>query len=342
MSQARARARHIRLGAFILGAVAVALIFVIAFGAGWWWRPKVLMETYFDESVQGIDVGSPLRYRGVTVGEVSRIGFTYTDYEQDKPAGQRRQYVLVEATLHTRELTGELGSLDRDMVGTLIGRGLRVQMAALGLTGSYYLELDYVDPQRHPPLPIDWQPDDLYIPSTRSTVGQIVSGAESLVRKLERSNIDEVMLNLNALMITLNATLKALQTDRLGEDTVHLLGELRESNRALQGILANPAWRELPREASATLGSARRMLESERLPQTVDRLAQTLQTFDRAAGRLDRALVGPERELPLILDNLRQTTENLRDLTESLRRSPRSVLFADPPAPLQRPEATRR
>lgn len=89
MSQARLRARHIRLGAFILGAVAIAVIFVVAFGAGWWWRPKVLMETYFDESVQGIDVSSPLKYRGVNVGVVSRIGFTYTDYEQDKPAAQR-------------------------------------------------------------------------------------------------------------------------------------------------------------------------------------------------------------------------------------------------------------
>ena len=342
MSQASARARYIRLGAFILGALIIAVIFVIAFGAGYWWRPKVLMETYFDESVQGIDVGSPLKYRGVNIGEVSRIGFTYTEYEQDKPPAQRRQYVLVEATLRTRELTGELGTIDSTMVGQLIERGLRVQMAAQGLTGAYYLELDYVDPARNQPLAIQWQPDDLYIPSTRSTVGQIVSGAESLVRKLERANLDEVMLNLNALMVTLNTTLKALQTDRLGDNTVQLLGELRDTNRSLQGILTNPAWREIPREASTTLASARRMLESEQLPQTIDRLSQTLQTFDRAAGRLDRALVGPERELPLILDNLRQTTENLRDLTESLRRSPRSVLFADPPAPLQRPTPARK
>mgnify|MGYP001301028707 CR=1 FL=1 len=341
MSQAGTRARYVRLGAFVLGSFAIAVIFVIAFGAGWWWRPKVLMETYFDESVQGIDVGSPLKYRGVNIGEVSRIGFTYTEYEQDKPAAQRQQYVLVEATLRTRELTGELGSIDSSMVGTLIERGLRVQMAAQGLTGAYYLELDYVDPARNPALPIAWQPDNLYIPSTRSTVGQIVSGAESLVRKLERANLDEVMINLNALLLTLDGTLKGLRTDRLGESTVNLLGELSETNRALQQIVANPAWRQLPSDASATLASARRLLESERLPQTLDRVTKTLETFDGAAQRLDRALVGPERDLPLILDNLRQTTENLRDLTESLRRSPRAVLFADPPAPLERPTGPR-
>lgn len=342
MSQAKARARYIRLGAFILGAVIIAVIFLIAFGAGYWWRPRVLMETYFDESVQGIDIGSPLKYRGVSIGEVSRIGFTYTEYEQDKPPTQRKQYVLVEASLRTRELTGELGSIAPGMIGTLIERGLRVQMAAQGLTGTYYLEVDYVDPQRNPPLPIEWQPDNLYIPSTRSTVGQIVSGAESLVRKLERANLDEVMLNLSALMVTLNATLKALQTDRLGDSTVHLLSELRDTNRALQGILSNPVWRELPAETSATLASARRALENEQLPRALDRLDQTLQTFDRAAARLDRTLVGPERDLPLILDNLRQTTDNLRDFSESLRRSPRSVLFADPPAPLPRPAPTGR
>lgn len=336
MSEARRRARHIRLGAFIVGAFVIALVFVVAFGAGYWWRPKVQMETYFNESVQGIDVGSPLKYRGVTVGEVSRIGFTYTQYEQDKPPAQRRQYVLVEATLRSREISGQLGGLDKSVVDAWIQRGLRVQMAAQGLTGTYYLELDYVDPGRYPELPIGWRPDHLYIPSTPSTVGQIVSGAESLVRKLEQVKVEELVVNLNALMSTVNRTLQALQTDRIGGEVVQLVGEVRETNRKLQGVVGNPAWLKLPADAAATMASARRILEDKQLGATLDHLARTLENFDRAANRLDRALVGPERELPLILDNMRQATENLRDVTDTLRRSPSTVIFGDAPKPLPR------
>jgi paraquat-inducible protein B len=341
MSQATRRARHIRLGAFILGGFVIAFIFVIAFGGGYWWRPRVQMETYFNESVQGIDVGSPLKYRGVTVGEVSRIGFTYTQYELGKPPGQRKQYVLVEASLRPRELSGEV-RIDRNMVSAWIEKGLRVQMAAQGLTGTYYLELDYVDPGRNRPLEIDWQPDNLYIPSTRSAVGQIMSGAEALMRKLEQANVDGLVVNLNSLVLSVNRTLQALQTDRLGGQLFDLLTEVRETNRTLQSAVGNPAWQRLPREATATLSSARRLLENPELGTTIDHLGTTLQNFDRAAGRLDRALAGPERELPLILDNLRQTTENLRDLTETLRRSPSIAIFGEAPRPLPRSAQQRR
>jgi len=332
-----ARRRHFRLGLFILGALVVASIFVAAFGAGYLLQPKMQIETYFDESVQGIDIGSPIRYRGVQIGQVSRIGFTYTDYEHDKPPAQRRQYVLVEATLRPEELTGEAGRIDRSLLDAWIKDGLRVQMAAQGVTGLYYLELDYVDPQGNPTLPIDWQPDDVYIPSARSAFGTIMSGAESLMRKLDQANLDEVLVNLNRLMVTLNATLQGLQSERLGESGFGLLTEMRESNRRLQSILANPAWSSLPGDASAAMISARRLLENEQLPATIARLQQTLESLDRAAARLDRTLVGPERNLPGILENLRQTTANLRDVTETLRRSPSSVLFSEPPAPLPRP-----
>jgi paraquat-inducible protein B len=337
-----ARRRHFRLGLFILGALVVATIFVVAFGAGYLLQPRVQIETYFDESVQGIDVGTAIRYRGVQVGQVSRIGFTYTDYEQDKPPSARKQYVLVEATVRPEQLTGRAGRIDRSLLQAWIEEGLRVHMAALGVTGLYYLELDYVDPKRNRPLPIDWEPDDVYIPSAPSRFGAIVSGAESLMRKLEQANLDEVVVNLNRLMVTLNATLEGVQSDRLGENAFQLLAEMRESNQRLQAILANPAWKSLPAEASSAMASARRLLDNEQLPATLARAGQTLESLDRAAARLDRMLVGPERNLPVILENLRQTTENLRDVTETLRRSPSSVLFSEPPAPLPRPTNQRR
>lgn len=334
------QARHFRLGLFVLGGFAVAIGFVLAFGAGNWLRPKVLIETYFDESVQGIDIGTNVKYRGVTIGQVSHIGFTYSVYEQDKPPGLRRQYVMVESVLSPEELTGQSRTLDEELVGTMIKNGLRVQMAAQGITGIYYLELDYVDPRFNPPLPIDWQPDSLYIPSAPSAVGQIVSGAENLMRKLDQANLSEVVVNLNALMTTLNGTLQQLQTDRLGNQAVALLGELRETNRELQSVVGDPAWRTLPKEASSTFAAARKLVENEGLATSIARLGRTLEHLDRAAVRLDRALVGPERDLPVILDNLRQTAANLRDLTDTLRRSPSTVIFSDPPRPLPRPAPT--
>jgi len=339
------RASYFRIGLFVLGAIAIAVVFAVAFGAGRWLRPKMVMETYFNESVQGIDVGTAIKYRGVTVGQVGRIGFTYTEYELDKPPQLRRQYVMVEGIIRPELLSGEARTIDPKIVEDLIARGLRVQMAAQGLTGTYYLELDYVDPKRNPPLPIDWKPEELYIPSARSTVGQLVSGAEALMRKLDRANLDELVVNLNGMIVDITGTLHKLEAGKLSNNADGLLTELRQTNRRLQMVLANPGWAAIPDEVAETLADARkavRGIDGEEITRSVVRIRHTLDAVERVVTRLDRALAAPEADLPVIFDDLRQTTENLRGLSEELRRNPAVLVFGQPPKPLERPEAARK
>jgi paraquat-inducible protein B len=329
---------YFRLGLFTLGAIVIAIAFVVAFGAGRWFRPKALMETYFDESVQGIDVGTAIKYRGVNVGQVRNIGFTYTTYEQDKPPAARKPYVMVEAVLYPREISGH-EQISSDVMQHLIETGLRVQMAAQGLTGAYYLELDFVDPQRNPPLPIDWKPAHLYIPSARSTVGQLVSGAESLMRKLDRANLDEVVVNLNDMITDVRRSLERAQPGTLSANADALLTELRQTNRQLNTVLSDPAWRALPRDASSALNETRKLVSNDEILKTVAQMRETLTAIERGAARIDRTVAAREAELPAILDNLRQATDNLRDLTEDLRRYPANALLGEPPRPLVRPDA---
>ncbi|HWO09338.1 MAG TPA: MlaD family protein, partial [Polyangiaceae bacterium] len=65
---------HYKLGLFVLLGMAVALAFVITLGARNWNAATVRYVSYFDESVQGLEVGSPVKFRGVTVGRVAIIG----------------------------------------------------------------------------------------------------------------------------------------------------------------------------------------------------------------------------------------------------------------------------
>ena len=67
-----------------MGAVIAGVIVLVVIGSGRWFQPKLTIESYFNESVQGLDVGSKLKYRGVVIGEVKRIGFTYNKYQQDR------------------------------------------------------------------------------------------------------------------------------------------------------------------------------------------------------------------------------------------------------------------
>ena len=98
------KANYFKLGLFVIGAVAAGVAVLLIIGTGRWLKPRAVMETYFNESVQGLDIGSKMKYRGVVIGEVTRISFIYVKYEQDKPMNQRKRYVLVEAQLEPKAL----------------------------------------------------------------------------------------------------------------------------------------------------------------------------------------------------------------------------------------------
>ena len=67
------RANYFKLGLFVIGAIAAGIIVLIIIGTGRFLQKRVTIETYFNESVQGLDIGSKMKYRGVDVGQVTRI-----------------------------------------------------------------------------------------------------------------------------------------------------------------------------------------------------------------------------------------------------------------------------
>jgi ABC-type transporter Mla subunit MlaD len=348
------KANYFKLGLFVIGAVAAGIAVLVIIGTGRWLKPRTTIETYFNESVQGLDIGSKIKYRGVGIGEVTRISFTYVKYEQDKPMNQRKRYVLVEAQLEPRLVGGkaanDIASPESSRIE--VERGLRVHLAPQGITGTNYLELDYVDTLPAPVLAIDWVPDNIYIPSTPSTVSTFVSAASEILDRLHRLDIETTIANLNRLLVTTNervasldtaaisqraertlskieTTLDAIAAKKLSDEAAGLLAELRQTNGELKTLLANPTLQKLPEDTTAALASVRQLVSDPKLPQAIAHMESTL-------GRLDRIFGGGEADLGTTFDNLRQITDNLRDLTEDAKRYPSNLLFGAPPRPLER------
>ncbi|MEO5785632.1 MAG: hypothetical protein ABIS17_09005, partial [Casimicrobiaceae bacterium] len=276
-------------------------------------------------------------------------------YELDKPISQRMRYVLVEAQVQPRLVGGRAaGDITRPENASIeVQRGLRIRIAPQGITGTNYLEMDYVDAPPTP-LPIDWVPDNTYIPSAPSTVMQFVNAASEIIDRLHKLDVEGTVQNMNRLLATLNdrvsevntkglsqraervldrvdKTLAGFDTQRISAEAAGLVAELRATNQDLRKTLANPAWQKVPEEASAAIARVRAIVDDPNLP-------KTLATMSRALGRLDRILGGGEADLATTIDNLRTITDNLRDLTEEARRYPAGVLFGQPPRPTERPQ----
>ncbi|MDQ6917544.1 MAG: MlaD family protein [Pseudomonadota bacterium] len=347
-----AQANFFKLGIFVIGATVVLVVLLLILGSGRWFQSKTPIETYLNESAQGLEIGSKVKYRGVVVGEVTKIGFTYTKYQLDKPMAERLRYVMIEALLLPRLIGGRAsGDITRPETARMeIDKGLRVRLAPQGITGTNYLEIDYVDPKTNPELPISWEPDNLYIPSAQSTVTQFVGAASDILARFQHLDLEGMLTNLNRLLITTNNRIEAIDAEKISKSATHaldrldklpleqigkdasaLLTELRGTSQRLSAFLDDPAMKRLPTDADAAAVQLKKLLEDPNFAKSLSHLQSTL-------ARLDRVTGGGETDLKRTLDNLRQITDNLRDLTENAKRYPSQLILGAPPLPAKGPQ----
>jgi ABC-type transporter Mla subunit MlaD len=348
------KANYFKLGLFVIGSIVAGILVLVIIGSGRWFERKVIIETYFKESVQGLDIGSKLKYRGVTIGEVTRITFTYTRYQLDLPITQRDRFVLVEATVQPRLLGGRAAAGDMtnpENAQMEVEKGLRLRLAPQGITGLNFLEMDYIDPPP-PVLPISWTPDNVYIPSAPSTVTAIVNAAQDIMEKLHRIDLEATIARIDKLLDTTNdrvaaidtkklteradrtlakmeTALDQLQVKKLSDEAQALLTEFRATNADLRKAMANPNWQKIPEDAAQAVQRVKELVSDPKLQRTIS-------SIDRIMGRFDRTFGATDTDLATTIENLRQITDNLRDLTEETKRYPASVIFGRPPAPLEK------
>ena len=132
----RQTAQYYRLGIFVLIGAAALVALILIFGARNLFSKTMTVETYIKESVQGLDVGAPVRFRGVRLGQVSYIGLSGNIYEMDIPRSERKQYVVVRMEVTRTDSTEEA----RAYFEKLVHDGLRAQIRGQGITGINYMD----------------------------------------------------------------------------------------------------------------------------------------------------------------------------------------------------------
>src|SRR4051794_29738959 len=100
------RGVYLRVGLLIVGGIAL-LVALIWFLAGSRISRGSVFESYFSESVQGLEIGATVKYRGVTIGRITDIGLVSAEYADDKLIDVERQtyrQVLVRYIVDTRKI----------------------------------------------------------------------------------------------------------------------------------------------------------------------------------------------------------------------------------------------
>lgn len=237
-------ARYFRVGLFVFAGIALVLAGVITLAGGNLFRTPLMLETFFDESVTGLEIGSPVSLRGVRIGSVSFIGFADDVYRFSDPEARltsaRKILVLMEIVPPSDDDFVQITEEQRRQnIQKMIDDGLRLRVAAAGITGGSYIQADFVDPQRHPPMELAWQPKHLYIPSAPSTLSALTTAAERIFQRLEETRIEDVVNHLDELLVDLNTKVAQVDTRGLGRSARQALDQanstLANAERAIQG-----------------------------------------------------------------------------------------------------------
>jgi ABC-type transporter Mla subunit MlaD len=307
-----------KLGLFILTGLLIVAAGVLGFGASRYFEKSTLEETYVVGNVDGLSVGAPVTLRGVRVGKVTRIDFTWNIYPEVEP-----RYVLIEFEIRNsiaRELPGKSRS---DLFEAEVKQGLRARVKAAGFLGTSFLSLEYVDPLDHPSLPIPWRPRYAYIPSAPSEVSELFVSAEQSLRKLSQ-------LDLQRLGGLIERDLDAGQRLINHVDTVDFSGIGTNANALvtdLRGLSANV--QSFVDQANSTLKN----MKLEGVSSKADALLSQLQS---AAQQLHLVLNGVDpASVNETLASLRHAVGQFDDVLRQLKEYPAGFLFGTQPRTAQ-------
>jgi paraquat-inducible protein B len=277
------RANPTAIGAFLIGALVLTVAGTVTLASAAWFESRATFASFFQESVNGLEKGAPVKFQGVPVGNVT--GILIQIDERD-----RTFQVPVEYEIDLKRLTTQLGTFvnlaDPAVLRRQIGQGLRAQLQMESMvTGKLYIELSYR--QDPPPPELEARPTVWpEIPTTPSLLAALGTGAGSMVADMLR------------ILFQVNQMLEDVDMPQINAAVV-------ASAEAVERLVDSP-------EIRAALGQVPGM--TAQVNQTMAQVGLLMERANAAIDPLQLQVEGTAAEMTATLESLRRTLEDTHGL----------------------------
>jgi ABC-type transporter Mla subunit MlaD len=301
-------ARKLQVGVFVIAAVAIGLAAAIWLGASRYLADEERTVTYFSESVQGLDPGAAVKYRGVPAGRVERIGIA--------PDADLIEVVMsVDAKFAARMLSDPT---------------LRAQLQLSGITGLRYVEIDRHTGdalERSPHL--SFEPPYPLIPSTPSQFKAIQEALEDIYGRVMSVDLAGISADLRATLQAADQVLRDERVQRVLTNLSEVTDSARRATANIEQMTAGVKLGPVVDDLRKVTGEAKELLVELRAGETGKEMRGALREVDGLARTTQSFLL----DLQGTVDRLDRTIENLARFSEVLSQQPSRLLFSGPPPP---------
>jgi phospholipid/cholesterol/gamma-HCH transport system substrate-binding protein len=310
-----------KVGVFVIIGSVILIIGIIVFGGAKFFRNKIYFETYFDESVQGLTEGAPVKVLGVQVGSVSEISFARTVYDSSLP------YIVVRGYYYPETMGRRIDTYEEfeERAGKLIEKGFRLQLASSGITGVAFLNGNFFEPGQYPPFKIDWKPKYLYIPSAPSTLTTITDSITELTTTINKINFQEIADDIQNLLEAVTTAVEDAKIASVSQDLQKTILQFNKVAANLNSLAGSEELKQSLKDLNKTLEDIR--TGSEDLPNVVSKLNTILNRFDGLVS-------SRQEEITTILENISVISDDLRRFMNTANNYPSWILFGNPPPKL--------
>lgn len=306
---------------FVMAASIIAVAAVMVFGAAKFFSRTENFISFFSESVNGLDVGAPLKYKGVKIGKVE--GIFISSSKNIKESSVSVVYSIDIDQL--RRKTGTDFKDYSDWMDEQIAEGLRAKLNYQSIvTGMLYIELDFIADKGE-------KYDLKYggtrfkeIPTAKSGLSELAKGFEKTMADVAKIDFAAIGQNVHSAIVKVNEKLDGIDAKAISDSAVSALkgvDELARNKDVAESIKKLDA---LLSDSNALVNDARAELKKFSASGTsiMARLDEVLRNVN--------SVVAPQSpfryQIAVLLKTMNESMSYISNFTDYLQRNPNSLL----------------
>ena len=309
------------IGMFVMAASIIAVAAVMVFGAAKFFSRTENFISFFSESVNGLDVGAPLKYKGVKIGKVE--GIFISSSKNIKESSVSVVYSIEIDQL--RRKTGTDFKDYSDWMDEQMAEGLRAKLNYQSIvTGMLYIELDFIADKGE-------KYDLKYggtrfkeIPAAKSGLSELAKGFEKTMADVAKIDFAGIGQNVHSAIVKVNEKLDAIDAKAISDNAVSAL-------KGVDDLVRNRDVAEAIKKLDVLLSDSDALVNDARAE-----LKNFSSSGASLAARLDEVLrnvnsvVAPQSplryQIAVLVKTMNDSMSYISNFTDYLQRNPNSLL----------------